>query len=419
MNSAPTATAAAPDALKPPAQATGQFSDVSIYMVSAAVGITSMSFNVWWPFLPLYALKLGASSDAEALFWLAAATTAQGIARLISGPVWGVISDRVGRKAMFLRALFLSSAVGATAAFAQAPWMLMISLGLAGLFSGFNPAAIALVSVSVPESKLNRSLSLLAGAQYIGTMIGPAVGAVLALGLDYRYVILVTAIVPMISGFFVLFMVPTDRVVLTQGQKQDSKKTQLEPFNMTFQFLLAILMYFTIFALNQLTRIITPITLRAIENTPDVEGHSGIAFSLAGLVSAIGVLAIAPLLYRTGRMAPALGASCVIGGLGFVVMAAAGSSALYIGGFLIVAMMLSAMTPSTNTLIAANVTRSRRGTAFGVAGSAQALASFAGPALAAVFAAVSLGAGFVVLAALLLALGLLLFRALREPVYES
>jgi len=36
-----------------------------------------------------------------------------------------------------------------------------------------------------------------------------------------------------------------------------------------------------------------------------------------------------------------------------------------------------------------------------------------------VFAAVSLGLGFVILAGLLLALGLLLFRALREPVYES
>ena len=86
---------------------------------------------------------------------------------------------------------------------------------------------------------------------------------------------------------------------------------------------------------------------------------------------------------------------------------------------MIVAMMLSAMTPSTNTLIAANVTRARRGTAFCVAGSAQALASFCGPAAAAVFAAVSLGMGFVLLAAILLALGLLLFRALREPVYES
>ena len=188
---------------------------------------------------------------------------------------------------------------------------------------------------------------------------------------------------------------------------------------MSFQFLLAILMYFTIFALNQLTRIITPVALRAIEGHADVAGQSGIAFSLAGMVSAVGVLAVAPVLYKTGRMAPALAASCVVGGLGFLVMASAGTSVLYIGGFLLVAMVLSAMTPSTNTLIAANVTRSRRGTAFGVAGSAQALASFVGPAAAAVFAAVSLGMGFVILAGLLLALGLLLFRALREPVYES
>lgn len=419
MSSAPITAEVAPSGLKPAAQTPGQFSDFSIYMVATAVGVTSMSFNVWWPFLPLYALKIGASSDAEALFWMACATTTQGIARLVSGPVWGVLSDRVGRKAMFLRALFLSTLVGATAAFAQAPWMLSISLGLAGLFSGFNPAAIALVSVSVPESKLNRSLSLLAGAQYIGTMVGPAVGAVLALGLDYRAVILVTSVVPMISGVFVLFMVPTDRVVLTPTQRADSKKKQLEPFHMSFQFLLAILMYFTIFALNQLTRIITPVALRAIEGHADVAGQSGIAFSLAGLVSAVGVLAVAPVLYKTGRMAPALAASCVLGATGFIVMATAGTSILYIGGFLMVAIVLSAMTPSTNTLIAANVTRSRRGTAFGIAGSAQALASFAGPAAAAVFAAVSLGLGFVVLSVLLLALGLLIFRALREPVYES
>jgi len=51
-NASTTATTAA-DVRKPAAQATGQFSDISIYMVAAAVGITSMSFNVWWPFLPL------------------------------------------------------------------------------------------------------------------------------------------------------------------------------------------------------------------------------------------------------------------------------------------------------------------------------------------------------------------------------
>ena len=75
------------------------------------------------------------------VFWLAIATTAQGIARLVSGPVWGVISDRVGRKAMFLRALFLSSAVGATATalvtvvvvvtkFLDGAWMVLIAIPL-------------------------------------------------------------------------------------------------------------------------------------------------------------------------------------------------------------------------------------------------------------------------------------------------
>jgi MFS family permease len=87
----------------------------------------------------------------------------------------------------------------------------------------------------------------------------------------------------------------------------------------------------------------------------------------------------------------------------------------FIGGFLLVAMVLSAMTPTTGTLIAANSTRSRRGTAFGVASSAQALALGVGPIGAAVFAAVSLEYGFLLLAVLMLALGLLLWTRLREP----
>ena len=75
-------------------------------IVALAVCV-AISFNCWWPFLPLYALDLGADSDADALFWVAVATATQGVARLLTGPLWGVISDRYGRKVMFLRALFL------------------------------------------------------------------------------------------------------------------------------------------------------------------------------------------------------------------------------------------------------------------------------------------------------------------------
>lgn len=407
----------------PQGQQQPRFGTFETLIVAAAVGVTSMSFNAWWPFLPLFALELGASSDADALFWMAVAAMVQGIARLASGPVWGVLSDRVGRKAMLLRALYLSTFIGAAAAIATAPWQLAVALGLAGLFSGFNPAAVALVSVSVPESRLNQSLSLITGVQYIGTTAGPAIGAVLATVLDFRGTILVTSAVPVITGTAVLLFVPADRVGRSggpaAGRRRDRASVELEPFRLSFQLLLVIFIYGLIFALNQLIRLATPIALKAIEGEADVTAHAGLTFTLGGLVSAISVLLVAPFFFKPGRMRAALAASCAIAATGLALLALAGATATYILGFVVIAMVLSAMTPATNTLIAGNTTRSRRGTAFGLAGSAQAVSSMIGPAGAALFAVVSLDLGFALLALVLLAVALVLAAALREPSYSE
>jgi DHA1 family multidrug resistance protein-like MFS transporter len=85
--------------------------------------------------MPLYLLKVGAKSEADALFWIAVATTAQGIARLVTGPIWGVLSDRYGRKLMLLRALYLATPTTLIAAFVWQPWQMAIALTFQGLFS--------------------------------------------------------------------------------------------------------------------------------------------------------------------------------------------------------------------------------------------------------------------------------------------
>jgi MFS family permease len=110
--------------------------------------------------------------------------------------------------------------------------------------------------------------------------------------------------------------------------------------------------------------------------------------------------------------------SCSAGAIGLIVLAVATVVPQYLVGYLLIALVMSAMIPATNTLIAANVPRSRRGTGFGIAASAQAISFGVGPAGAALFAAISLDLGFVLLAGLLLSLGVFLYVALREPDLE-
>jgi DHA1 family multidrug resistance protein-like MFS transporter len=386
----------------------------SVYVIAGAVCATSMSYNLWYPFLPLYALDLGATSDANAVFWMSIALTAQGAGRLAASAPWGYLSDRWGRKMMLLRALFLGSITFIIAAAASAPWHLAVALFCQGFFSGFVPASVALVSVIVPDSRLNRSLSTVTGLQYLGTTIGPAMGAGLAQVFSYRQSIALASVVPILASLAVLLFVPRDPVGVTRVAG-DSRRAELEPFRMSGQFKLAVGAIFTLWCMNELIRLATPIALKSIKGSEDVAGEAGLAFSIGGLVSAISVLFIAPRVFRGDPAGPRLGLICIIGAFGFVLAGLAGGVGVYILGFLCVFLVFSAMVPALNTLIAANVRRSRRGTAFGVAATFQAGAFAVGPLAGAFFAAVSLQLGFIAMAGVFLALGFVLFTYVREP----
>jgi DHA1 family multidrug resistance protein-like MFS transporter len=373
-----------------------------------------MSFNFWYPFMPLYLRQIGASSDADALFWVAVATTVQGVARLLTGPFWGVLSDRMGRKLMLMRALYLATPTTVIAAVVGAPWQMSIALGFQGLFSGFIPAAVALTSVTVPEERLNYSLSLVTGSQYIGTTAGPAVGALLASVLGFRGAIMFAAVLPSLAATIVLLLAPNDQARVRRDPLAPT--TPLEPFKPSAQLMLIIFFYFIIFSMTQLIRLATPIAIKQI-HPAHVSSITGLSFTLAGFASAVSVLVIAPRFFRPGNQRIALVTACAVCAGAYVALSRAASVPPYVTVFILISLLQAAMIPATNSLIAGNVPRSRRGTAFGWAGSAQALAFVVGPMGAALFAAVSLDFGFVVLAAILAAMAVALLW-LREPEPE-
>jgi DHA1 family multidrug resistance protein-like MFS transporter len=250
--------------------------------------------------------------------------------------------------------------------------------------------------------------------QYLGTTIGPAMGAGLAQVFSYRQSIALASVVPILASLAVLLFVPRDPVGVTRVAG-DSRRAELEPFRMSGQFKLAVGAIFTLWCMNELIRLATPIALKSIKGSEDVAGEAGLAFSIGGLVSAISVLFIAPRVFRGDPAGPRLGLICIIGAFGFVLAGLAGGVGVYILGFLCVFLVFSAMVPALNTLIAANVRRSRRGTAFGVAATFQAGAFAVGPLAGAFFAAVSLQLGFIAMAGVFLALGFVLFTYVREP----
>ena len=390
--------------------------------------------NFWVPFLPLFAKELGATSDANALFWVGVATSGLGAGRLVSGPFWGVLSDRYGRRLMYVRALLFASGTTAIAAFATEPWHLAVAFACQGLFSGFIPAAVALTSVTVADTRLNSALSLVTGAQYLGNTVGPAVGAGLAILFGMRGAIVAAAVMPALAAVMVIFLVPRDIVRRPSPAPNEEgadasapdgdgpQPSQVAPSfwrMLSFQFFLALFFYFFLFATTQLIRLAAPIALAERAGGTDVEGMVGVAFTLAGVSSMVGVLFFGRRYFTPGRFRLMLAVGCVLTAGAHVLTAVSPQVIAFIAWFSLISLLQAAMLPASNTLIASNVHRDRRGTAFGIAGSAQALAFIAGSMAAAWFAAISMDGGFLILGGLFLAVGALMVVWLREPRLED
>jgi MFS family permease len=141
------------------------------------VALDLIGFGIVLPILPLYAERFGASATTIGIL-----LSTFSIAQLLLAPVWGRISDRVGRKPVILISLF-GTAAGSflTGAAGSLP-----ILFLGRLVDGASGASVSVAQAAVADvaepSERPRLLGLLGAAFGVGFVAGPALGALAALG---------------------------------------------------------------------------------------------------------------------------------------------------------------------------------------------------------------------------------------------
>jgi MFS transporter, DHA1 family, multidrug resistance protein len=151
---------------------------------SQFVGTTG--FSLCLPFAPFYIQQLGVTDPSQAKVWasLSASATALGLA--IMAPVWGMLSDRYGRRMMLLRSQILAAFILAGMGLAPSVQFFIIFRFLQGAFTGTINATTTLVAVTTPEQKQGFALGAISAAQFTGFMTGPFVGGFLADSIGFR-----------------------------------------------------------------------------------------------------------------------------------------------------------------------------------------------------------------------------------------
>lgn len=134
-----------------------------------------IGFGMIIPVFPFYAERVGVA-PASVIFFLGLYSLGQ----LIGAPVWGSLSDRVGRRPILLATLLANAAASLMLAFSTTGTMLAISRIVAGLAAGNISAAYAYTTDITTDATRPKALGLLGSAFGMGFILGPALGGLLA-----------------------------------------------------------------------------------------------------------------------------------------------------------------------------------------------------------------------------------------------
>ncbi|MEO1698194.1 MAG: MFS transporter [Planctomycetota bacterium] len=190
------------------------------WVVWAANLVTSIGMMSFLPFFPSLLLEMGVTDDGARSAWAGVCFAAAPLSATVSAPLWGAVGDRFGRKIMVCRAMFAIALFVSAMGFAQSPWQLLaLRLGQ-GMFSGFIPPSITLVSIAAPSDMQGRVAGNLSTALAIGGLTGPLFGGFLKnLFGAQRPVFFVVGALALAAGLLVWFGAREDVTKRRAGSK--------------------------------------------------------------------------------------------------------------------------------------------------------------------------------------------------------
>ncbi|GIW10274.1 MAG: tetracycline resistance MFS efflux pump [Dehalococcoidia bacterium] len=144
-------------------------------IVYLTVFIDLLGLGIILPVLPFYAQSFGASG-----FAVGATLALYSAMQLVSSPLLGAFSDRVGRRPVLLASLAGSAISLALTGLAGSLPVLLLARALSGLFGGSIGTAQAYVADVTPPAERARAMGLIGAMTGLGFIFGPALGASLS-----------------------------------------------------------------------------------------------------------------------------------------------------------------------------------------------------------------------------------------------
>lgn len=340
-------------------------------ILSFTLLVVMIGYGMVMPIMPFYIEKLGAGG--RELGWL---MSSYSLMQLICAPLWGILSDRVGRKPVLTVGVLGYALTLFLFGLADTLWMLFAARTLSGILSSATmPTAMAYIGDNAPEKERSQGMGQLSAAMGVGIVAGPLLGGLLSSGSLSRP-FFIGAALTFVAFLLVIFVLPEP-----QPPRPAAKDKALPPRAAVRQVLLSRvgLLLLPIFIMSFGLTSFQGITgLYVVDKFSFDTRQVGAMWMVMGavLVAAQGTLA-GPLTKRFGEP-PLIWAGLAGGALGFLFMTLSVNyltSLLALGFF---ALSLALIGPALNGYIS-RLAKERQGAVMGMNSAATSLGRVVGP----------------------------------------
>ena len=345
----------------------------NIAILSFALVIVTLGFGMVIPLFPFYIERMGGGGKELGLLVAVASFT-----ELLFGPVWGSISDRVGRKPILMLGMLGYGLSSLLFGLSTELWMLYASRALSGVLSAATAStAMAYIGDSTSDEDRGGGMGILGAAGGLGLILGPGFGGWLGT-VSIATPFFTAAGLSLVTMLLILFLLPESLPV--QARQPGHSKIKTIQFNELWHALLSpigILLFMAFLASFGLANFEAVFGLYALEKFSYGPERVGVILAVVGLVSTVGKVFTGALTRRWGD-ASVIKTSLFAGSIGFLVLLLANTypTILLATGFFILSKTF--LRPAVFSLTSKRATIGQ-GAAMGLSNSFMSLGRIVGP----------------------------------------
>lgn len=369
-------------------------------VILLAIFIDLVGFGIIVPLLPFLTLTYGADTLTGT-----ALISVYALAAFTIGPVWGRISDRIGRKPTLVITFLGAALAYLMLALSSSLLMVFVARALSGAMTGNIGVVMAVMADLTDEENRGKAMGWIGGAFGLGFAFGPGIGGYLS-KVGGENIIFLPAMVACGLSLFAMILtaiyVPETNPVSPKDKAETSSPSDETPSNSWRDIILtptrmSLFMMFVVTAVAQsISFSIAPFWMAEVLGWD--QGDVGLILMGAGiLVFLFQVWLIGPLFKAIGE-ARSLQFCAVFHVIGCLILILGPEKPITAAiSFPLVLGALSVSYPALNSLLSKRTDRRIQGAALGLSNGVSSLGRIAGPLAAGLlFSAQSPGAPFVI-----------------------